>query len=1121
MSRSIQARAFTHGNDLYFNSGEYQPHTQEGQRLLAHELTHVVQQEGGRSSQLQRSIELRAPGRGEASAFDRAGELVDRLNQQHPEAITYSLDGNVLRCQVVNEGALTHFDSEMRRFIENEERVIPLRLITRHGLARASADDPFEPVVVDDYDSGYVDLEDLLASEGFAFQSNLIHLLTERFVTSNYARRIGNRFPDAEFDRAHAAGQQAEAAVFRSIFDDPSIRFASQDNLANGTTQVVFFSRAERYTIFMFVRTPGNRLLTTSTVRVRTADRRRTLTVDEFLEERRRARAAAAPAPAPAVLPKLYVNNPADRYEQEADAMADRVMRMSASQAPAQHSQALIGPSVQRKCAQCEEAEKEEGIMRKAADEAGLQAPPSLAAKLAANKGGGSPLPGGTRRFMENAFSADFSRVSIHNDGEAAAMSQSIQAHAFTHGNDIYFNSGRYSPHTQQGQRLLAHELTHTLQQTGGIHRSTGTEAGSGGAPSATAGGTGTGTAGTGGISVDVLAAVNPEDFLVRAAAQELGTDIRVSSMENMIDQLESLVPANGCLASLNIYNHGNPSIQMVAGDNKVKNADGTTSRTPISGFSLSWLSTAANQGALNRLRHLFCCNGAINWYGCSTVGVWAEGGTRTATERSSDAHRYTGTFGDWYQSIPEALARGAFASFRYIGAVNAQMWADATCTTLTASTDFTNWTTRDGRVTRTTAHGGPRYLYSPRAVAACTCDPATNRVGGAAPTATELDTRATQLREDRLRPYYNQYRSVLGRTPTPPPETAAEAQQRQMRARDMQALGQTIRTAVLSSSGLTAAAAPSTSAEALQVVGRWGITAADIVSRLGPLTAATGAAVSGTTSGGSLDAQQSTLEAALTPRGRETFMEMLARVQQERFWANHFAGNTIYVFPDLPPTARYRAYKQEGTRPLPDGTTAPAYIIHMKKEMFDGGQSELATALLVHELSHTLFHGITGEAMSGFLDELANLIADDPQIAALRGSSATPADRDRQVRQIRQLIYDASAYAEEEVFVHLQQLTHMPDVQQGRRALRGVDYIGERLTEFLGQLLRIGLPAAALEQVLRNLVTQTRALYQRRMESMPAGSDERRMLEIYSRLALSTLQLAYDEARNPRPATP
>lgn len=89
----------------------------------------------------------------------------------------------------------------------------------------------------------------------------------------------------------------------------------------------------------------------------------------------------------------------------------------------------------------------------------------SFQQNLAASKGGGNPLPDNTRNFMENRFSADFSNIRVHNNSGAQQMSTQIQAHAFTHANDIYFNNGKYSPDTSGGKTLLAHELTHTIQQ--------------------------------------------------------------------------------------------------------------------------------------------------------------------------------------------------------------------------------------------------------------------------------------------------------------------------------------------------------------------------------------------------------------------------------------------------------------------------------------------------------------------------------------------------------------------------------------------------------------------------------------------------------------------------------
>jgi hypothetical protein len=168
----------------------------------------------------------------------------------------------------------------------------------------------------------------------------------------------------------------------------------------------------------------------------------------------------------PYVQAKLTVNEPGDIYEQEADAMADRVMRMSSSET-AKPVTGLIGKSLQRKCAHCEEEEKRKKlIMRKAeGGNSGMSVSSSFATSLHASKGGGSPLPEGTRSFMENAFSADFSSVRVHTSSGAAEMSEGINAKAFTYGNDIYFNSSEYLPNSENGKKLLAHELTHVTQQ--------------------------------------------------------------------------------------------------------------------------------------------------------------------------------------------------------------------------------------------------------------------------------------------------------------------------------------------------------------------------------------------------------------------------------------------------------------------------------------------------------------------------------------------------------------------------------------------------------------------------------------------------------------------------------
>ena len=87
--------------------------------------------------------------------------------------------------------------------------------------------------------------------------------------------------------------------------------------------------------------------------------------------------------------------------------------------------------------------------------------------RLQSNKGGGQPLSENTRDFMESRFGNDFSGVRVHTNAAAVQMNRDLKAQAFTHGKDIYFNASKYNPESTGGKRLLAHELTHTIQQTG------------------------------------------------------------------------------------------------------------------------------------------------------------------------------------------------------------------------------------------------------------------------------------------------------------------------------------------------------------------------------------------------------------------------------------------------------------------------------------------------------------------------------------------------------------------------------------------------------------------------------------------------------------------------------
>ena len=182
---------------------------------------------------------------------------------------------------------------------------------------------------------------------------------------------------------------------------------------------------------------------------------------------------------------KLTVNAPGDIYEQETDHMAEQVMRMPAP-FPAMSSNKHSPPALQRKCAACASgqglcpqcAEEEETVQRKplAAPIATLvqrqmvagaipAVSPSVESHIHSLRNGGQPLPESMRAFFEPRFGVDFSQVRVHTDSPGAISARALNARAFTLGRDIVFGAEEYKPTTATGKQLLAHELTHVVQQ--------------------------------------------------------------------------------------------------------------------------------------------------------------------------------------------------------------------------------------------------------------------------------------------------------------------------------------------------------------------------------------------------------------------------------------------------------------------------------------------------------------------------------------------------------------------------------------------------------------------------------------------------------------------------------
>jgi hypothetical protein len=192
---------------------------------------------------------------------------------------------------------------------------------------------------------------------------------------------------------------------------------------------------------------------------------------------------------------KLSIGQAGDKYEKEADNVADKVIsKKDMDEDPAIQRQEISSiqrlatpeedenfptndqrmrrdrelrekPEVQLKCAHCEEEEQKGMQMKSESSTTSRVASDAVSSRVDSSRGKGAPLPSSTLSEMQSSFGRDFSSVNIHTDSNAISMNRELGAQAFTHGSDIYFNTGKFNPSSSDGKHLLAHELTHVVQQ--------------------------------------------------------------------------------------------------------------------------------------------------------------------------------------------------------------------------------------------------------------------------------------------------------------------------------------------------------------------------------------------------------------------------------------------------------------------------------------------------------------------------------------------------------------------------------------------------------------------------------------------------------------------------------
>ncbi len=154
----------------------------------------------------------------------------------------------------------------------------------------------------------------------------------------------------------------------------------------------------------------------------------------------------------------------------QAKPLTEQITPLVQRQVEEEEEEALLQPKLETNAEypiqrQVEEEEEEEILQTKVNRSQAAEVGPDLESRIQAPRGGGQPLPESVRTFFESRFGYDFSHVRVHTDAQAVDRAQILNAQAFTVGRDIVFGVGHYTPETTSGRKLLAHELTHVIQQ--------------------------------------------------------------------------------------------------------------------------------------------------------------------------------------------------------------------------------------------------------------------------------------------------------------------------------------------------------------------------------------------------------------------------------------------------------------------------------------------------------------------------------------------------------------------------------------------------------------------------------------------------------------------------------
>ncbi len=426
LSQGIQAKAFTYGNDIYFNRGQYCPDTTAGQHLIAHELTHVVQQSGKVGRYRNKSSFNFGVADNNIMKEDEFNINIDEKTKPYIELITIVFD----KIDFDNNGNpyCRGIGGVKYKYNPNYEFVFP---ISGGGDILGNGSLKY---FTNQLKNGSFKVTDI---KGVGFNSGTY---TDFSEADNYEGQ-GRRYTKADSNGNRIANMSL--AVFFN--GGEALHLGRIDSPSHGCVHVAWDE---------MLKINYHSVLGITKVDIIYLD-----IEDKFsnLKKRRKQKHSSNANGQNRVQPKLELTTPGDSYEREADRMADFVMRRQYTGIPTEMPSAayVVHPTISRSVS------GSVGVAVSTATKDGINA----------SRGGGQPMPATLRSQMESGFGTDFSGVRLHTDSKAADLSRGIQARAFTYGNDIYFNRGEYQPYSVAGQHLIAHELTHVVQQSGKVGR--------------------------------------------------------------------------------------------------------------------------------------------------------------------------------------------------------------------------------------------------------------------------------------------------------------------------------------------------------------------------------------------------------------------------------------------------------------------------------------------------------------------------------------------------------------------------------------------------------------------------------------------------------------------------